>query len=103
MPAPAPTAASCGRARAPARARSGGRWPGAPSRCWRARAAPDGRSSGARRRAARAAVQDQRHVAEVLVDVGALELPVERVDERLHLLLDAGREAAARGLELERR
>ena len=39
--------------------------------------------------AAVAAVKDQRHVLEVVVDVRLLQLAVERVDERLHLLVDA--------------
>ena len=43
-----------------------------------------------------AAVQEQLHVREVRVDVRALQLLIERVDERLHLLAHAARRAAAR-------
>ena len=43
------------------------------------------------------------HVVEVRVDVGVLEPLVQLVDERLRLLLDPGRDSAARGLQLELR
>src|ERR1044071_6720455 len=35
------------------------------------------------------AVEDQIDVAEIRADVGGLRLPVESVDERLHLLVDS--------------
>ena len=50
-----------------------------------------------------AAVEDQRHVVEVRADVGALQLPVERVDQRLHLLVDPRGDRASGELDLELR
>src|SRR5205085_5602764 len=49
------------------------------------------------------AVHDQPHVAEIAADVGGLELPVQAVDERLHLLVDARGDDAAGRLHLELR
>src|SRR5207253_2111949 len=46
-----------------------------------------------------ATVQDEPDVTEVRGDVGRLELAVQRVHERLHLLRDARRDAAVRRLE----
>ena len=45
------------------------------------------------------AVQDQVHIAQVRGDVAGLELAVEPVDERLHLLRHARREAAGAGAQ----
>ena len=50
-----------------------------------------------------AAVEDQSHVTEVRLDVRGLELAVQRVDQRLHLLRHPRREAAVGGLEHEPR
>ena len=49
------------------------------------------------------AVQEQLHELEVRGDVAALQLQVELVDERLHLLRHAWREAAAARLQGEMR
>ena len=49
--------------------------------------------------AAVAAVEDQPDVAEVGLDVRGLELAVQRVDERLHLLRHTRRDAAVGRLE----
>ena len=47
------------------------------------------------------AALEQVDVLEVRVDVGALQLAVERVDERLHLAHDAARERAGARLQLQ--
>src|SRR5438094_311491 len=49
------------------------------------------------------AVQDQPHVTEVGADVRRLQLPVQSIDERLHLLVHPRRNDHASGLHLELR
>ena len=49
------------------------------------------------------AMLDQTNVAEVAADVSGLQLPVQSVDERLHLLVDPRGDDSAGRLHLERR
>ena len=58
---------------------------------------------GAAEELAVAAVQDQPHVRDVRRDVRALELEIQLVDERLHLLAHPPRRPALRHSQLERR